>query len=43
MDVVVNFVQPGPLERRQIWQLHLPAGHQVAARLLDELSRRAAP
>ena len=42
MEVVVNFVEPGPFERRHIWELHLPDGHQVPARLLDELSDRCA-
>ncbi|MDA0166262.1 AAA family ATPase [Solirubrobacter ginsenosidimutans] len=40
MDVVVSFVEPGPLERREIWALHLPEGHTADARRLDEISER---
>ena len=42
MEVVVNFVEPGPLERWQIWQIHLPEGHEVPAGLLREISGRCA-
>lgn len=41
MDVVLAFVEPGPAERWQIWDLHLPPDHQVDADYLDELSVRA--
>jgi len=42
MEVVVNFVEPGPLERWQIWQIHLPDGHEVPSGLLREVSGRCA-
>jgi hypothetical protein len=42
MDVVVDFVEPGPLERWSIWQLHLPDGHRVAPELLRDVSDRCA-
>lgn len=40
MDVVVNFVEPGPLERQHIWQIHLPEHHEVPAEVLREVSER---
>jgi SpoVK/Ycf46/Vps4 family AAA+-type ATPase len=40
MDVVVSFVEPGPLERREIWSLHLPSGHEADPARLDEFAER---
>ncbi|MEW9898705.1 ATP-binding protein [Chitinivorax sp. PXF-14] len=40
MDIVVDFALPDHEARRAIWALHLPAGHTVAGRLLDELAWR---
>ncbi len=40
MDVVVEFRAPDALERRQIWQLHLPPSHQVDGWMLDEIAAR---
>jgi len=40
MDVVVEFRAPAPLERWQIWELHLPAGHEVPNPFLEELAAR---
>jgi len=42
MDVVVNFVEPGPLERREIWALHLPGDHAADLVRLDEIAERCA-
>jgi len=42
MDVVVEFRAPSPLERWQIWQLHLPPGHAVGGAFLEELAARCA-
>jgi SpoVK/Ycf46/Vps4 family AAA+-type ATPase len=42
MDVVVNFVPPGPQERLAIWRLHLPAGHTVPPDFLGEVTTRCA-
>jgi AAA+ superfamily predicted ATPase len=41
MDVVLHLVEPGPAQRWEIWQLHLPDGHQVAPAHLEEVSARA--
>jgi DNA polymerase III delta prime subunit len=41
MDAVLQFREPGPAERREIWRLHLPDEHEVSARHLDELAGRA--
>jgi SpoVK/Ycf46/Vps4 family AAA+-type ATPase len=40
MDVVVDFRMPGPEERWQIWQLHLPTEHTVDLRWLEEAAVR---
>ncbi|HVF43556.1 MAG TPA: ATP-binding protein [Pyrinomonadaceae bacterium] len=40
MDVVVTFATPTVAERWNIWQMHLPAAHDIAARLLDETAQR---
>lgn len=40
MDVVVDFRPPDAGERWNIWQMHLPAGHQVDAGLLTEIAGR---
>jgi hypothetical protein len=42
MDVVVEFRPPDALERWQIWDLHLPAKHEVDERFLEEVSTRCA-
>ena len=41
MDVVLQLVEPGPTQRWEIWQLHLPAGHQVDPAHLEDVSARA--
>jgi hypothetical protein len=40
MDVVIDFPLPGPVERRLIWDLHLPGGTRVDSRQLDEFADR---
>src|SRR6185295_19152064 len=40
MDVVIDFRAPEAAELRRIWQLHLPAEHNVPQQLLSEVSRR---
>ena len=40
MDVVVDFRPPEVPERLRLWQLHLPADHDVGSELLRELSSR---
>ncbi|MEU6783126.1 ATP-binding protein [Nonomuraea angiospora] len=40
MDVVVDFVEPGPAERARIWRHHLPRVHEVPPDLLDHLAAR---
>lgn len=40
MDVVIEFRAPDPVERWQIWRLHLPDGHEVSEELLGELASR---
>lgn len=40
MDVIIDFRPPEPQERWLIWQIHLPAGHQVDAHWLEEASIR---
>jgi ATPase family protein associated with various cellular activities (AAA) len=42
MDVVVDFRPPEAAERWTIWQLHLPATHEVAPALLREVASRCA-
>jgi hypothetical protein len=42
MDVVIDFVFPGPLERYLIWQMHLPPDHRADDAFLEEIARRAA-
>jgi hypothetical protein len=42
MDVVVPFVHPEADQRREIWQLHLPAGHGIDGEFLDEVVQRCA-
>lgn len=40
IDVDVTFFLPEREERRQIWELHLPADHEIDAALLDNLAGR---
>ena len=40
MDVSVQFMSPGPQERRQILELHLPAENMVSEQLLDQIAVR---
>ena len=40
MDVTIAFPAPGPEERAAIWRLHLPDGHDVPQRWLDEVAWR---
>jgi hypothetical protein len=40
MDVVVEFRAPEPPERWVIWQLHLPADHEVDLQLVREIAGR---
>ena len=40
MDVVVTFAPPTVAERWNIWQMHLPAAHDIDGRLLDEAAQR---
>ncbi|MCA9555510.1 MAG: ATP-binding protein [Myxococcales bacterium] len=40
MDVVVDFVAPGPAERRRILEVHLPDDHRVPALYLSEVAER---
>ncbi len=40
MDVVVDFRPPDAAERWNIWQMHLPAGHEIDAGLLTEIAGR---
>jgi hypothetical protein len=42
MDVVVDFVPPGPEERWLIWQVHLPPDHGIRAACLEEIVSRCA-
>ncbi len=42
MDVVVGFRPPEALERRTIWEIHLPDRHDVPPALLEELAERCA-
>jgi SpoVK/Ycf46/Vps4 family AAA+-type ATPase len=42
MDVVVEFRLPEASERWEIWQMHLPSSHTVAADFLNELATRCA-
>ena len=42
MDVVVEFHLPEASERWEIWQMHLPPSHAVAADLLNDLATRCA-
>ena len=42
MDVILDFPAPGPEERRVLWNVHLPAEHNVEQRLLDEVAVRCA-
>jgi hypothetical protein len=41
MDVVLTLSDPGPAERWQLWELHLPPGHLVPAAHLDDVAERA--
>ncbi|SFO50187.1 ATPase family associated with various cellular activities (AAA) [Geodermatophilus obscurus] len=41
MDVVLTLVEPGPMQRWELWQLHLPADHRVSPGHLDEVAARA--
>jgi ATP-dependent 26S proteasome regulatory subunit len=38
----VPFVHPEADQRREIWQLHLPAGHGIDGEFLDEVVQRCA-
>jgi hypothetical protein len=40
MDVVVDFRPPDAAERWNIWQMHLPSGHEIDAALLNEIAGR---
>jgi hypothetical protein len=40
MDSVVKFHLPDALERWQLWQAHLPPGHEVNASALEEIAVR---
>jgi SpoVK/Ycf46/Vps4 family AAA+-type ATPase len=40
MDVVVDFRPPDAAERWNIWQMHLPAGHEIDAALLNDIAGR---
>jgi hypothetical protein len=40
MDAVVRFPVPEPVERWQLWSLHLPSGHRIDGSLLEELATR---
>ena len=40
MDVVVDFRPPDAAERWNIWQMHLPRGHQIDATLLGDIAGR---
>jgi hypothetical protein len=42
MDVVVDFVAPGAMERWRIWRLHLPAQTSVSPRFLEQTAARCA-
>jgi SpoVK/Ycf46/Vps4 family AAA+-type ATPase len=42
MDVVVDFLQPQPSERWDIWQMHLPSRHAVEADFLNDVAARCA-
>jgi len=40
IDIIVNFVPPGPVERASIWSLHLPSDHGVSAEFLADVAQR---
>jgi SpoVK/Ycf46/Vps4 family AAA+-type ATPase len=40
LDATIDFVPPDASQRWQIWQAHLPAGHEVSEALLEEIARR---
>jgi len=40
MDVVVDFRPPDAAERWNIWQMHLPAGHEIDAAMINEIAGR---
>jgi hypothetical protein len=40
MDLVVDFRPPEASERWNIWQMHLPAGHEIDAVLLTDIAGR---
>jgi SpoVK/Ycf46/Vps4 family AAA+-type ATPase len=40
IDVTVEFVPPDADQRRRLWWLHLPPGHDVSPALLDDAARR---
>ena len=42
MDVIIDFVPPGPEERWHIWQIHLPPDHGIGAPFLEEIASRCA-
>jgi SpoVK/Ycf46/Vps4 family AAA+-type ATPase len=42
MDVVIDFVSPGALDRRRLWDAHLPAEHRVQDEVLDDVAARCA-
>jgi len=39
-DAVIEFSPPDPGERLLIWQLHLPAAHEVSLELLEDVARQ---
>lgn len=41
MDAVLHLVEPGPPQRREIWDLHLPCDHTIPDHYLDDLADRA--
>ncbi|GAB4525686.1 MAG: ATP-binding protein [Anaerolineae bacterium] len=40
LDVVVEFGKPKPEERRRLWQLHLPARHDISPGFMDMVVMR---
>jgi ATPase family associated with various cellular activities (AAA) len=40
MDVIIDFVPPGPEERWHIWQVHLPPEHAIGSEFLEEIASR---
>ena len=42
MDVVVEFPEPSPVERLELWRLHLPGDHRVGGAELETIAERCA-